>query len=386
MRIWWQSFVDPVQNAPYLERLSAYLGEIADEGTSVDVHGVTPPDRDFGRLTEFRCAILAVDNALESDEQGYDAFVMGHFQDPGLYEARSAVAIPVLGLGELALHWASLLGRHIALVSIDPVFDRWHREQADLYGVGSRVTHVTGLGLVVEDFAPAFAGDAAAYGHLLTFPRPRRAARRGGRRRDRAGGRAARAALRPGARHDRRPLRAGRERRRGSAEACRGRDEARAADRDRSEQRSCLRPGARAGDFRALVAHGRGGAHRRESRMSSIPRGQAEIVRLDLNDQVYEAIKARLLTREFGGGQKISLQTLADQLGVSRSPVHHALTRLTTEGFVNSEPRGYVVRPLTADLMDELYEARLRARVARRRAHGRQGERRRSRPVPCAPR
>ena len=89
MRIWWQSFVDPVQNAPYLERLSAYLGEIADEGTSVDVHGVTPPDRDFGRLTEFRCAILAVDNALESDEQGYDAFVMGHFQDPGLYEARS---------------------------------------------------------------------------------------------------------------------------------------------------------------------------------------------------------------------------------------------------------------------------------------------------------
>ena len=93
--------------------------------------------------------------------------------------------------------------------------------------------------------------------------------------------------------------------------------------------------------------------------MSSISEGQAEIVRLDLNDQVYEAIKARLLTREFGGGQKISLQTLADQLGVSRSPVHHALTRLTTEGFVNSEPRGYVVRPLTAELMDELYEARL---------------------------
>lgn len=167
MRIWWQSFVDPAQNAPYLERLSAYLEEIADDGTTVDVHGITPPDRDFGRLTEFRCAVLAIDNALESAEQGYDAFVMGHFQDPGLYEARSAVAIPVLGLGELALHWASLLGRQIALVSIDPVFDRWHREQADLYGVGGRVTHVAGLGLVVEDFAPAFAGDQDAYARLL---------------------------------------------------------------------------------------------------------------------------------------------------------------------------------------------------------------------------
>jgi DNA-binding GntR family transcriptional regulator len=83
------------------------------------------------------------------------------------------------------------------------------------------------------------------------------------------------------------------------------------------------------------------------------------IVRLDLNDQVYDAIKARLLMREYEGGRKLSLQTLANELGVSRSPVHHALTRLTTEGLVVSERRGYVVRPLTVQLMDELHEARL---------------------------
>jgi DNA-binding GntR family transcriptional regulator len=86
---------------------------------------------------------------------------------------------------------------------------------------------------------------------------------------------------------------------------------------------------------------------------------QIEIIRLDLNTQVYRAIKERLLTREFGGGQKISLQTLADQLGVSRSPVQHALTRLVTEGLVVSERRGYVVRALTAELIEELHEARL---------------------------
>jgi allantoin racemase len=167
VRIWWQSFVDPSQNAPYLERLAAYLADIADEATRVEVHGMTPPDRDFGRLTEFRCAALAIDNALESSAQGCDAFVMGHFQDPGLYAARSAVSIPVLGLGELALHWASLYGRHIALVSLDPVFDRWHLEQADLYGLRSRVTHVAPLSLVVEDFTPAFAGDPEAYARIL---------------------------------------------------------------------------------------------------------------------------------------------------------------------------------------------------------------------------
>lgn len=167
MRIWWQSFVDPAQNPSYLERLAGYLAELADAGTTVEVHGMTPPDRDFGRLTEFRCAALAIDNAIEAAAQGYDAYVMGHFQDPGLYEARSAVAIPVLGLGEVNLHWAAQLGRNIALVSIDPVFERWHMEQADLYGLNGRVTHVTALGLAVEDFAAAFAGDADAYARLL---------------------------------------------------------------------------------------------------------------------------------------------------------------------------------------------------------------------------
>lgn len=166
VRIWWQSFVDPAQNRVYLDRMSTYLTEIADGDTDVDVHGLTPPDRDFGRLTEFRCAALAIDNALEAAERGYDAFVMGHFQDPGLYEARSAVPVPVLGLGELALHWAAQLGRNIALISIDPVFERWHLEQGDLYGLAGRITHVVGLGLVVEDFAPAFGGDENAYVRL----------------------------------------------------------------------------------------------------------------------------------------------------------------------------------------------------------------------------
>jgi Asp/Glu/hydantoin racemase len=166
-RIWWQSFVARDQNGPYLDRLGAYLARIAGDATRVDVHPMHPPDRDFGRLTEFRCAALAIDNALEAAEQGYDAFVMGHFQDPGLYEARSAVAIPVLGLGEATLHWAAQLGRNLALVSIDHVFERWHLEQGDLYGLHGRITHVTALNLTVEDFAPAFAGDEGALDGLL---------------------------------------------------------------------------------------------------------------------------------------------------------------------------------------------------------------------------
>jgi Asp/Glu/hydantoin racemase len=166
MRILWLSFVDAAHNAPYFERLSRYLNDIAAPGTTVDVVGTSPPDRDFGRLTEFRCAALAIDRCIEAEAQRYDAFVMGHFQDPGLYEARSAVRIPVVGAGEATLHFAAQLGRRLGLVSIDAVFEVWHYEQAERYGLRDRISGVVGLGFVPEDFNPAFAGDESALARM----------------------------------------------------------------------------------------------------------------------------------------------------------------------------------------------------------------------------
>jgi allantoin racemase len=166
MRILWLSFVDAAHNAPYFERLSRYLNDIAAPGNTVDVVGTSPPDRDFGRLTEFRCAVLAIDRCIEAEAQRYDAFVMGHFQDPGLYEARSAVRIPVVGAGEATLHFAAQLGRRLGLVSIDPVFEVWHYEQAERYGLHDRISGVVGLGFVPEDFNAAFAGDESALARM----------------------------------------------------------------------------------------------------------------------------------------------------------------------------------------------------------------------------
>jgi hypothetical protein len=98
MRIFWQSFVDSTTSAAYLAKLADYLNEIAAPGTSVQVEGLSPPDRDFGRLSEFRCAVQAVDNGLAAEESGFDAYVMGHFQDPGLYELRSALSFRLSAL------------------------------------------------------------------------------------------------------------------------------------------------------------------------------------------------------------------------------------------------------------------------------------------------
>ncbi|WP_407165178.1 aspartate/glutamate racemase family protein [Bradyrhizobium sp. ORS 111] len=168
VRIFWQSFVDRTTSASYMARLATYLNEIAAPGVTVHVEGITPADRDFGRLSEFRCAIQAVDNGLAAQERGFDAYVMGHFQDPGLYELRSALTIPVVGAGEATLLAASQLGRRLGLVTLDSAFEVWHYEQADRYGLSGRVLHVTGMGCRPEDFSAAFAGDATARARMLS--------------------------------------------------------------------------------------------------------------------------------------------------------------------------------------------------------------------------
>jgi DNA-binding GntR family transcriptional regulator len=82
--------------------------------------------------------------------------------------------------------------------------------------------------------------------------------------------------------------------------------------------------------------------------------------RTNLNEQVYETLRQRVLRREPGPGAKLSLHELATELGVSRSPVHHALTRLVSEGLLSVKARrGYYVMPVTSASLVDGYDVRL---------------------------
>jgi len=84
------------------------------------------------------------------------------------------------------------------------------------------------------------------------------------------------------------------------------------------------------------------------------------VPRTNLNDRVYDELRTRVLTRRDAPGAKLSLHGLASELGVSRSPVHHALTRLVSEGLLTVRSRrGYYVSPVTATVCAESYDVRL---------------------------
>lgn len=160
-RVWYQSFVDPQEQAPYIRHLQEHLAEHAAPYVTYEVHGMTPPDRHLSPLTEFRCAAQAIRNAIEAQRQGCEAFVLGHFQEPGLRESRVAVDIPVIGLGEATMLHACTLGQTFGLVTINPVFIAWHRDQIVRLGLQQRAAGVRAIDTQVADYMEAFTHEAA---------------------------------------------------------------------------------------------------------------------------------------------------------------------------------------------------------------------------------
>lgn len=74
-------------------------------------------------------------------------------------------------------------------------------------------------------------------------------------------------------------------------------------------------------------------------------------------DRVYQAIKARIIAYEFRQGQRIYLEPIATELGVSTTPVREALNRLAEKDLVIKAPRkGFIAMTLSEDNLEGHYE------------------------------
>ncbi len=67
-----------------------------------------------------------------------------------------------------------------------------------------------------------------------------------------------------------------------------------------------------------------------------------KIVQRSLSDQVYNLLKDQILSGELKGGTNISEELLAQQFGVSRTPIREAIRRLAEYGLLIITPRSHV--------------------------------------------
>lgn len=74
----------------------------------------------------------------------------------------------------------------------------------------------------------------------------------------------------------------------------------------------------------------------------------------------YEELRSRFDNRLYPPGTFLSERQLAEELGMSKTPVKAALERLELEGFITVSPQsGIVVRELSLDEITQMYEIRL---------------------------
>jgi DNA-binding GntR family transcriptional regulator len=86
----------------------------------------------------------------------------------------------------------------------------------------------------------------------------------------------------------------------------------------------------------------------------------AEVLAAAATGFAYAEVRAAIVESRYPPGQRLVEQRLAEELGVSRTPVREALRMLETEGLVVSERnRGAVVRPLSSTEVVDLYGLRI---------------------------
>ncbi|MEX2187872.1 MAG: GntR family transcriptional regulator [Pirellulales bacterium] len=107
--------------------------------------------------------------------------------------------------------------------------------------------------------------------------------------------------------------------------------------------------------------------------MQSIFPSTIPVVRQSLGEVVYERLLSAILSGQLVGGDELSEVNLAEQFGVSRTPVREALNRLANDGLVeNGRNRRATVRTMTRQMVVEVYQVRqcLESGAARLAADG----------------
>jgi len=89
--------------------------------------------------------------AKAAEAEGAAACIIACFDDPGLDEARAAVSIPVVGIGEAAFHAAALLGRPWSIVTTTPEAVPGMRRNLADYGLGGHCANVRACDIRVLD-------------------------------------------------------------------------------------------------------------------------------------------------------------------------------------------------------------------------------------------
>lgn len=84
---------------------------------------------------------------------------------------------------------------------------------------------------------------------------------------------------------------------------------------------------------------------------------------VSLADQVYERLEYNILTGVYSPGEILSEKRLAEELGVSRTPIREAMTRLVYDKLINETSAGNEVRGISREDVEDIFEVKKKLEV-----------------------
>ena len=140
VKIWYQTLTtyryDPVWDE-YGKALEEQCKRAASPDTEVYVTGVPliGKDRDKYKFIMYYHKLQCLNNMLRAEREGYDVFVIGASEDPGLVEGRGMLGIPVVGIAQASLYVAGMLGELFAIVTSPHNLVEMYRQRVREYGL-----------------------------------------------------------------------------------------------------------------------------------------------------------------------------------------------------------------------------------------------------------
>lgn len=102
-------------------------------------------------IDEALAATGVILKAIEAENEGVDAIIIDSCGDAGIYPAREAVSIPVLGCGQTSMHVASMLGGKFSVVTVLDSVIGLFEDLAKKYAVHEHLVSIRSIDVPVLD-------------------------------------------------------------------------------------------------------------------------------------------------------------------------------------------------------------------------------------------
>ncbi|CAH2408367.1 aspartate/glutamate racemase family protein [Mesorhizobium escarrei] len=146
------NFINPFGSSVYDEVIKKTLGHFCAADTTMEVTHLDacPPDIDFF-YSKHMIEQSLYESVMVSEEQGYDAVIVGCLYDPGVRVARELVDIPVVGPLEASFQMAAYYGHSTMVLTDHRKAVPYIYDEAQRNGQGNSVRGVDAIDWFVKD-------------------------------------------------------------------------------------------------------------------------------------------------------------------------------------------------------------------------------------------